>query len=94
MEQFKWADELVSFMRRSLDTTMSTLSTYQEQGEKILHMLLDQGVVAQQEGRKMLTEWLEMGRKGRDDYKRLMTQNLEKISDFFRGLGGGGGKAK
>jgi polyhydroxyalkanoate synthesis regulator phasin len=94
MTQNKWVDELVGFMQSSFETTFSTLGTLQDQGEKILNTLLDQGVVAQQEGRKVLTEWISMAKKGREDYKKLMTENMSKVNDFFKGSQGGGGKAK
>ena len=95
MTQNKWADELVGFMQSSVETTMSTMGTLQDQGEKILNTLLDQGVVAQQEGRKVLNEWIAMAKKGRDDYKKLMTENMGKVNDFFKvATPGGGGKAK
>jgi len=73
---------------------LNTLGTLQDQGEKILNTLLDQGVVAQQEGRKVLTEWISMAKKGREDYKKLMTENMSKVNDFFKGAQGGGAKAK
>lgn len=94
MTQNKWVDELVGFMQSSFETTMSTLGTLQDQGEKILNTLLDQGVVAQQEGRKVLNEWISMAKKGREDYKKLMTENMSKVNDFFKGAQAGGGKAK
>jgi polyhydroxyalkanoate synthesis regulator phasin len=94
MTQNKWAEELVGFMQSSFETTMSTVSTLQNQGEKILNTVLDQGVVAQQEGRKVLTEWAGMAKKGSEDYKKLMAENMHKVSDFFKVTQGGGGKAK
>lgn len=95
MSQNKWVDELVGFMQSSFETTISTLGTLQDQGEKILNTLLDQGVVAQQEGRKVLTDWISMAKKGREDYKKLMSENMNKVSDFFSASqGGGGGKTK
>jgi polyhydroxyalkanoate synthesis regulator phasin len=80
----QWTDELVGFMQSSFDTTMKTLGTMQDQGEKILNAMLDQGVVAQREGRKVLNEWISMAKKGREDYSKMMRDNLEKFSDFLR----------
>jgi polyhydroxyalkanoate synthesis regulator phasin len=94
MTQNKWAEELVGFMQSSFETTLTTVGTLQNQGEKILNTLLDQGVVAQQEGRKVLTEWISMGKKGSEDYRKLMTENINKVSDFFKVTTPGGGKAK
>jgi len=87
MKQDQWTDELVGFMRSSFETTMNTMGTLQDQGEKILSALLDQGVVTQQEGRKVLDEWISMAKKGREDYSKLMRDNLDKFSDFFKTAG-------
>ena len=82
--QLKWAEDLSDFMQSSFDTTVNTLSMLQDQGEKIINTLLDQGLVAQQEGRKVLNDWVEMGKKGRDEYKRMMKDNLGKLNEFFK----------
>lgn len=87
MKQDQWTDELVGYMQSSLETTIRTLGTLQDQGEKILNALLDQGVVAQQEGRKVLDEWMSMARKGREDYSKMMKDNLDKFSDFLKPAG-------
>jgi polyhydroxyalkanoate synthesis regulator phasin len=87
MKPEQWTDDLVGYMQSSFETTMNTLGILQNQGEKILNALLDQGVVAQQEGRKVLSEWMSMARKGREDYSKMMRDNLGKFTDFFKTAG-------
>lgn len=62
---------------------MQTIFTLQDQGEKMINTLIDQGVVAQQEGRKVASEWLSMARKGREEYARMIRENMDKIGDFL-----------
>jgi polyhydroxyalkanoate synthesis regulator phasin len=83
MAQVNWADEFVDFMQSTFETTMNTLGNLQDQGEKMIYTLMDQGVVAHQEGRKVLSEWFSMARKGREEYARMMRENMDKIEDFI-----------
>jgi polyhydroxyalkanoate synthesis regulator phasin len=95
MTRENWADEFVDFMQSTLENTMQTIFTLQDQGEKMINTLIDQGIVAHQEGRKVVNEWLSMARKSREDYARMMRENMDKIEDFLvAGLASEKGKEK
>ena len=83
MTQGKWAEEFIDFMQSNFESTLKTLETLQDQGEKMVNTLMDQGFVAQQEGRKVISEWFSMARKGRAEFARTMLDNLDKIEDLF-----------
>lgn len=83
MAQFNWADEFVDFMQSTFENTMRTLGNLQDQGEKMMYTLMDQGVVAHQEGRKVLSEWFSIARNGREDFARMMQENMDKIEGLF-----------
>lgn len=82
----KNADKFADYLLYWLETTEKTWETVsQDQGEKMLHSMLDQGLVAQQEGRKVLNDWMTMAKKGREEYRKLMIENMSRVSEFFNG---------
>ena len=86
MSQMPFYGDWISFMQSSFETTVNTMNMLQDQGEKILNSVLDQGLVAQKEGRKILGEWIEMSKKGRDDYGKMVKENLDNMNELFNSV--------
>ena len=83
MDQSKWADQTMDFMKNSFETSMGMFVSIQEQWLRMMNSLLDQNLSAQQEARKSFENWLAMARKGQEEYKKMMMDNLEKVREII-----------
>jgi hypothetical protein len=81
----KTVGQLVDMMKSVLEAMMRDIFTVQDQGERLLNLLLDQGVVAQREGRKMVTAWLSATRKAGDEYAGMVRRYIKKFGEYLSG---------
>jgi polyhydroxyalkanoate synthesis regulator phasin len=73
----------VEGMRSGMLMTFDTMSSVQEQMEKMWKTLLEQGGDFQKEGEKVMAEWLESMRKGREEFRRNLEDGLRKIEELI-----------
>lgn len=75
--------EVFNFMKTSYLTALGTMTVIQDQAERALNSLIQQGIVFQDEGKKILNEWINTAKKNRAEYQKLVEENLKKVEEFF-----------
>ncbi len=75
--------EVFNFMKTSYLTALGTMTVIQDQAERALNSLIQQGSVFQDEGKKILGEWINTAKKNRTEYQKLVEENLKKAEEFF-----------
>lgn len=83
METDETTGHLLDLMKSVLERMMRDIFTMQDQGERLLNLLIDQGVVAQREGRKMVNEWLAATRKAGDQYAGMVRRYIKKFGEHL-----------
>jgi len=79
----KMTKEYINFMRNSFRTTMESAKLMQEEGEKLLNMLLKQGQVRYEEGSKTLSEWTDNYKKASEQFQSNIETNLTKLEELL-----------
>ena len=75
--------EYVNFMRNSFRTWMDGATLMQNQGERLLEVVVKQGQVGYEEGSKILREWVSGSKKASDEFQKTIEANLSKVEDFL-----------
>lgn len=75
--------EYVNFMRSSFRTWMESVTLMQDQGERLLDLILKQGVTGYEEGKKALGEWTVNYKKASEQFKSSVEENLTKLEEFL-----------
>jgi polyhydroxyalkanoate synthesis regulator phasin len=83
MTNGKRAVEVFDLMQSALDTMMRNIFTIQDQGERMINALIEQGAVARKEGRQMVSEWLWTVRKCRDEYAGMIRNYIDKLGELM-----------
>jgi polyhydroxyalkanoate synthesis regulator phasin len=79
----KTAEQLVDLLKSVLDAMMRNVFTLQDQGERMLNLMIDQGVIVQQEGRRMLNAWLAATRKAGDQYAGMIRRYIQTFREHL-----------
>jgi len=75
--------EYVRFMRSSFRTWVESAALMQIQGEKLLDLILKQGVTGYDEGKKALDEWRANYKKAVEQFQSSVEENLTKLEEFL-----------
>lgn len=78
----KVATEYINFMRNSFHTSMDSAKLIQEEGERLLGMLVKQGQAGYEEGSKILNEWTGNYKKASDQFKSNIEASLAKLEEL------------
>lgn len=70
-------------MQSALETMMRNVFTLQDQGERMINALIEQGLVSQKDGRKMVSDWLWTVRNCRDEYAGMIRKYIEKLGELI-----------
>jgi len=79
----KIAQEYINFMRTSFRTSIENTKLMQEEGERLLNMLLKQGQVGYEEGSKTLHEWTDNYKKASEQFQSNIESNLAKLEELL-----------
>jgi len=83
MDQKKMFKQMIDFQKATFDNSFTAMSTLQEQGEKVVDMVLNQAPWLPPEGKKAVTDWLGAYKQGRDEFKKAAESNFEKVETYF-----------
>ena len=75
--------EYVNFMRNSLRNWMDGATLMQNQGERLLEVVVKQGQTGYDEGSKILREWVSGSKKASDEFQKTIEANLAKLEDYL-----------
>ncbi len=81
MEDFQ--KQMIRLWRSSWETYVKTLSTMQEQGDKMLDLFLSQSGTLQEETGKLLKDWVANIKEAQKTYVQAVEENLKKIEEQF-----------
>jgi polyhydroxyalkanoate synthesis regulator phasin len=62
---------------------MESATLMQDQGERLLDLILKQGVTGYEEGKKALGEWTVNYKKASEQFKSSVEENLTKLEEFL-----------
>ena len=76
-------DNLVHFMRSSLDATYKAVNTTQDIGIQIFKNALESGKQVQAEMTKIVDVMVENSKKGTEEYKRICEEGLRTVENIY-----------
>lgn len=83
MDPKQVAKQMVDFNKTAFDNSFDTMSTIQDQTEKMFVSMMEQMPFFPEEGKKLVNEWIKTYKKGRDDFKAAADENFKKVEAFF-----------
>ena len=75
--------EVLNFAKTSYMTALGTITVIQDQAERALNTLVQQGNIAQDEGKKVLNDWVNIARKNRQEYQKMFEESLNRAESMF-----------
>ena len=75
--------EMFSLFKSSTDAAWGTISTLQNQAERMANIMLDQSSNIQAEGRRHLGEWIANTRKTQEDLRKTYNEGLDMMPEMF-----------
>ena len=75
--------EMLKLWKSGLDTYIKTVTSMQEQGEKLLDQMLQQGETLGEESKKLLKEWASNAKELQKNYLDALQENLKKIEEML-----------
>jgi len=75
--------EYVKFMRNSFRTSMESANLMQDQGERLLNLMVKQGEAGYEELSKALGEWADNYKRAREQFQSTVEENLAKLEEFL-----------
>jgi uncharacterized protein YnzC (UPF0291/DUF896 family) len=79
----KVAMEYINFMRNSFRTSIESTKMMQEEGERLLNMLLKQGQARYEESSKTISEWTDSYKKASEEFQGNIEANLAKLEKLI-----------
>jgi len=83
MDQNKMLKQAIGVYKTTFDSTFATISTLQDQTEKMMNLFLENATWLPEEGKKAIVEWGNAYKKGRDDFKTTVDESYKKVEAFF-----------
>jgi hypothetical protein len=83
MEGKEMQNEMLKMMKASWETYFQMLETVQEQSEKMLELVVNQGEALHSEAKTALRQWLDNAKKTQAEYRKVMEENLKKLEGYF-----------
>ena len=87
MDQKKMFKQMIDFQKATFDSSFNAMTTLQEQGEKVVEMVINQAPWLPEEGKKAVRNWIDAYKKGRNDFKKAVETNFDKVEAYFDGSG-------
>ena len=75
--------EYVKFMRNAFRTSMESATLMQDQGEKLLNLMVKQDEAGYEEWKKALGEWVDNYKRAREQFQSTVEENLTKLEKFL-----------
>jgi len=85
METDKAFAQMVDYQKIFFDNTFNFLSMFQKQGEKMIHMSIDQNPWIPDDGKKICSYWTDAYQKQINNYKEFVDTNFYKIKEVMSG---------
>jgi len=73
--------EYINFMRNSFRTWMESATLVQDQGTRVLDLILKQGQTGYEETSKTIREWTDSYKKALEQFKKTVEDNFAKMEE-------------
>jgi hypothetical protein len=83
MEKQQAFKQMMEFNQAAFDNTFNAMTLVQEQGERMVHLSLEQATILPKEGKKVYTEWLKAWTKGSETFKKAVDEGFQKMAGFL-----------
>jgi hypothetical protein len=77
------AKQILGFWKASWETYLKTVKAAEEQGDRMLDLMLKQSDALHDEGRKLAKQWVENARETSKTYLSAIEQNVRRIDDIL-----------
>ncbi len=88
MDQKQMVQQILDFNKSTIDSSFNAVCMLQEQSERIGNTMLDNAAWVPEEGKKTIQNLVKTYKQGRDDLKKSVDDGFQKVSDYFKTLGG------
>ena len=83
MEVNRFAKQMIEFQKNTFQNTFSTLSTLQDQSEKMINTFMEQNPMLPKQNKDAFNEWIKVCKKARDDYKKTIDESFKNLESYF-----------
>lgn len=83
METQKTFTGMVDFQKMFLDNAFGLMKTFQNQGQVLMNLSMENNPLIQDSGKKAYRYWTETCDKGMNDCKAFMDKNIDQASKMF-----------
>jgi hypothetical protein len=77
------AKQMMGFWKASWETYLKTVRAAEEQGDRMLDLMLKQSDALHDEGRKLVRQWVENAKEISKTYLSAVEQNVERIDEIL-----------
>lgn len=75
--------QMLDLWKSSWETYLKTVKAAEEQGDRMLDLMLRQSDTMQDEAKKMVRQWVQNAKEVSKTYLDAVEQNVGKIDDFL-----------
>ncbi len=83
MDQENLFKQMTAFQKAAFDNSFKAVVTFQEQGEKMTDVFLNQASWLPEEGKEAITSWIDTYKKGLDSFRDAVEENFNKVQEHF-----------
>jgi polyhydroxyalkanoate synthesis regulator phasin len=82
MEQNVFFKQMMDFQKTAFDNSFKTMETFQEQGEKMMNMFIDQSPWIPEEGKNTISELMKAYKQGCEEFKEAVDKSFSNVQDY------------
>jgi len=75
--------EMLKVWKSGMEAYMKMTTSVQEQGDKLLDLMLQQSEVIEDESRKLMREWVSNAKEIQKGYMESLQENIKKIEEML-----------
>jgi polyhydroxyalkanoate synthesis regulator phasin len=81
------AKQMVGFWKASWETYLKTVRAAEEQGDRMLDLMIKQSDTLQDESKKLVRQWVQNAKEASKTYLEAVEQNVKRIDDIVETKG-------
>ena len=78
------SEDVLRFIKFSLDTTFENIKKLQEFNDKIVKDMIQTNKQIQADSEKMLDEWAGSGKQALDEYRKAVEKGFKKVEEMIQ----------
>lgn len=81
------AKQMVGFWKASWETYLKTVRAAEEQGDRMLDLMIKESDTLQDESKKLVKQWVENAKETSKTYLEAVEQNVKRIDEIMEAKG-------